>query len=242
MRLRGRGCRRLRRGPDRSANPATIQKFYDLPDKTEAPRIIRTFKFDRLNGQWSINGQFFAYVAEPGAKTMIVREVFNDWDTEERGTIWIENPSAMGVPAAPLSEDRLRQRYEVAAKLRDQLANTIDVDTLDQWLDRSARYDVALRALYAALEDSDGRITGAELSNVRPLSGSPLGKYVAPTAVARSTTISRIGGGSTRAPGSQSAATAVSWSSSTRAFSRSIPRSRSASSRRRRRTFSSTSS
>lgn len=52
-----------------------------------------------------------------GAKTLVVREVFNDWDTEERGTIWIENPSAMGIPAPPLDADRLRQRYEVAAKL-----------------------------------------------------------------------------------------------------------------------------
>jgi FtsP/CotA-like multicopper oxidase with cupredoxin domain len=42
---------------DNSANPAT-QSFYALPDTTEAPRIIRTFKFDRLNGQWSVNGQF----------------------------------------------------------------------------------------------------------------------------------------------------------------------------------------
>jgi hypothetical protein len=37
------------------------------------------------------DGSFeFTYVAEPGAKTMIVREVFNDWDTEERGTLTIE--------------------------------------------------------------------------------------------------------------------------------------------------------
>jgi FtsP/CotA-like multicopper oxidase with cupredoxin domain len=42
---------------DHSADPAT-QHFYTLPDTTAAPRIIRTFKFDRLNGQWSINGQF----------------------------------------------------------------------------------------------------------------------------------------------------------------------------------------
>lgn len=54
---------------------------------------------------------------DSGAKTLIIREVYNDWDTEERGTIWIENPAALGVPAAPLDADRLRQRYEVAAKL-----------------------------------------------------------------------------------------------------------------------------
>ena len=43
---------------DDSVNPATNPTFYQLPDTTAEPRIIRTFKFDRLNGQWSINGQF----------------------------------------------------------------------------------------------------------------------------------------------------------------------------------------
>ena len=38
--------------------PPQQMKFYSLPDTTATPRITRTFKFDRLNGQWSINGQF----------------------------------------------------------------------------------------------------------------------------------------------------------------------------------------
>src|SRR5262249_21602967 len=42
---------------DNSADPST-QTFFALPDTTATARIIRTFKFDRLNGQWSINGQF----------------------------------------------------------------------------------------------------------------------------------------------------------------------------------------
>ena len=42
---------------DGSADP-TKQSFYSLPTTTDTPRIVRTFKFDRLNGQWSINGQF----------------------------------------------------------------------------------------------------------------------------------------------------------------------------------------
>lgn len=42
---------------DGSADPRT-QKFYSLPTTTDTPRIVRTFKFDRLNGQWSVNGQF----------------------------------------------------------------------------------------------------------------------------------------------------------------------------------------
>lgn len=43
---------------DDSVDPATNPTFYQLPSTTPAPRIVRTFKFDRLNGQWSINGQF----------------------------------------------------------------------------------------------------------------------------------------------------------------------------------------
>jgi FtsP/CotA-like multicopper oxidase with cupredoxin domain len=41
---------------DNSGDPNT-QTFYQLPSIVD-PRVTRTFKFDRLNGQWSINGQF----------------------------------------------------------------------------------------------------------------------------------------------------------------------------------------
>jgi FtsP/CotA-like multicopper oxidase with cupredoxin domain len=43
---------------DDDSLPPSQQTFYQLPSTTAAPRIVRTFKFDRLNGQWSINGQF----------------------------------------------------------------------------------------------------------------------------------------------------------------------------------------
>jgi FtsP/CotA-like multicopper oxidase with cupredoxin domain len=43
---------------DHSVDPATHPAFYSLPSTTDTPRVVRTFKFDRLNGQWSINGQF----------------------------------------------------------------------------------------------------------------------------------------------------------------------------------------
>ncbi len=58
----------------------------------------------------------FRYTAEPGAKTMIVREVFNDWDTEERGTLTIERPDTLGRPAKELTEATLRKKYDVAAR------------------------------------------------------------------------------------------------------------------------------
>jgi len=58
----------------------------------------------------------FTYVAEPGAKTMIVREVFNDWDTEERGTLTIERADRLGQPAKELTRDLLAKKYDVAAR------------------------------------------------------------------------------------------------------------------------------
>ena len=46
-----------------------------------------------------------------------------------------------------------------AKTLRDQLANTVDVSTLTQWIDRNAEYDAALAHLYQATIDAKGRIT-----------------------------------------------------------------------------------
>src|SRR5215471_15975532 len=42
---------------DNSADPATITQFYALPSTTQATAVSRTFKFDRLNGMFSINEQ-----------------------------------------------------------------------------------------------------------------------------------------------------------------------------------------
>jgi hypothetical protein len=58
----------------------------------------------------------FTYTAEPGAKTMIVREVFNDWDAEERGTLTIERTDTLGKPAKELTRDLLAKKYDVAAR------------------------------------------------------------------------------------------------------------------------------
>jgi hypothetical protein len=74
--------------------------------------------FDDRELDVSDDGSFeLTYVAEPGAKTLIVREVYNDWDTEERGTLWIERTDTVGKPAKPLSKDRLAKQYEIAGKL-----------------------------------------------------------------------------------------------------------------------------
>jgi FtsP/CotA-like multicopper oxidase with cupredoxin domain len=48
--------------PDNSINPATIPAneavyFYGFPNTTDQERITRTFRFERGNGQWQVNGQ-----------------------------------------------------------------------------------------------------------------------------------------------------------------------------------------
>lgn len=50
---------------------------------------------------------------------------------------------------------------DAARTMRNQLANTVDVTVLDEWLDRNAAYDVALRGLYAAYAEVGNRVTDA---------------------------------------------------------------------------------
>ena len=57
--------------------------------------------------------------------------------------------------------DQADATIAAARKLRDQLANTVDVTVLDQWLDRNADYDVALRGLYKAISTVSGKVTDA---------------------------------------------------------------------------------
>lgn len=49
-------------------------------------------------------------------------------------------------------------RLDDALAIRNRLANTTDVSTLDEWMLRNRRYDGALIALYGALNDSSGAI------------------------------------------------------------------------------------
>ncbi|KRA39462.1 hypothetical protein ASD81_08905 [Nocardioides sp. Root614] len=73
--------------------------------------------FDERELEVDADGNFsFTYVAEPGAKTLIVREVFNDWDTEARGTITIERTDTLGRPRRELTAELLRKKYDVAAR------------------------------------------------------------------------------------------------------------------------------
>jgi hypothetical protein len=49
--------------------------------------------------------------------TLIVREVFDDWNDEERGTLRIQRLDTAGRPRGPLTPERVEKRFGVAAKM-----------------------------------------------------------------------------------------------------------------------------
>lgn len=51
--------------PDNSIDPALITQFYGFPDTLDAPRITRTFRFERGFGQWLINGRLVGDCDDP---------------------------------------------------------------------------------------------------------------------------------------------------------------------------------
>jgi hypothetical protein len=63
--------------------------------------------------------------------------------------------------AALTALERADRAIADARTMRDQLAATVDVTTLDQWLARSEAYDKALRRLYDAVVAANGRTTRA---------------------------------------------------------------------------------
>jgi len=121
---------------DNSVNPATNPTFYQLPSTNVAPRIVRTFKFDRLNGQWSINGQFadctefrFA-VQQNSSEQWILENLSGDWTHPihihlEEHQILSRNRAAPTVPADTGRKDVTQlhpnERVQLFFRFRDWL-------------------------------------------------------------------------------------------------------------------------
>jgi len=63
--------------------------------------------------------------------------------------------------------DQAEARIVDARVLRDQLVATVEVSVLDQWLDRDAAYDVALRNLYTAISKVGNKVTDATRAAVK---------------------------------------------------------------------------
>ncbi len=70
-----------------------------------------------------------------------------------------ERGRAADYPTALVALDDADDAIAQSRIMRNQLAATVEVTTLDAWLDRSEAYDEALRALYLAVRDSGGRPT-----------------------------------------------------------------------------------
>ena len=67
---------------DKSVDPAKIPPgvyFYGFPDTNEAPRIVRTFRFERGNGQWQINGQLVGDCSPNNVRFRIKRNSVEKW-------------------------------------------------------------------------------------------------------------------------------------------------------------------
>ena len=65
--------------PDNSIDPALIEQFYGFPNSTDAPRIVRTFNFERTNAQWMINGRLAGGCNPATMRFAIKRNSIEKW-------------------------------------------------------------------------------------------------------------------------------------------------------------------
>src|SRR5918999_1011908 len=76
--------------PDNSVNPANIPAgtyFYGFPDTNDAPRITRTFRFERGNGEWQVNGRLVNRCDEP-SRFAIKRNSVEKWIFQNNSGGW----------------------------------------------------------------------------------------------------------------------------------------------------------
>jgi len=120
-------------GNDNSADPGNISQFYPLPDTTPTPAVTRTFKFDRLNGMFSINGQFMDCetarftVTQNTAERWILTNLSGDWQHPihihlEEHQILSRNrmpPPTVEVSRKDVTRLRQNERIELFFRFRD---------------------------------------------------------------------------------------------------------------------------
>jgi hypothetical protein len=86
---------------------------------TGAPQSVAAFDDRELD--IADDGTFeWRFGPELGLKkgaTLIVREVFDDWMTEERGTLRIQRLDTAGIPRVDVTQESVEKRYGVAAKM-----------------------------------------------------------------------------------------------------------------------------
>jgi hypothetical protein len=84
-----------------------------------APTTVAAFDDRELAvaGDGSFSWTFGPELGLKKGATLIIREVYDDWNTEDRGTIRIQRLDTAGRPRGALEMDRVAKRYGVAAKM-----------------------------------------------------------------------------------------------------------------------------
>jgi FtsP/CotA-like multicopper oxidase with cupredoxin domain len=117
---------------DNSGNPANMT-FYQLPTTTPTPVVTRNFEFDRLNGQWSINGEFVDpnvtrfTVTQNTVEHWVLNNLSGDWQHPvhihlEEHQILTRNrvaPSNFEVSRKDVTRLHQNERIELFFKFRD---------------------------------------------------------------------------------------------------------------------------
>ena len=78
-------------------NPATIPAgtyFYGFPNTNDAPRITRTFRFERGNGQWQVNGQLVGG-CNAAPRFRIKRNTVEKWIFQNNSGMATSDPHAL---------------------------------------------------------------------------------------------------------------------------------------------------
>lgn len=126
---------------DRSGDPAKMN-FYSLPNKTEAPRIIRTMKFDRLNGQWSMNGPFMDCAQDP-PRIQVTQNSVEHWIISNLSGDWQHPIHIHFEEHQILSRNRLPPPItEIARKDVTRLQHNERVDLFFRFRDFLGRYPI----------------------------------------------------------------------------------------------------
>ncbi|HEX7718115.1 MAG TPA: hypothetical protein VF416_12560 [Marmoricola sp.] len=84
-----------------------------------APTSVAAFDDRELDvaADGSFSWRFGPELGLKKGATLIVREVYDDWNTEDRGTIRIQRLDTAGQPRGAFEMDRVAKRYGVAAKM-----------------------------------------------------------------------------------------------------------------------------
>ena len=108
----------------------TVDLSFQIMDGTYsaegAPNTVAAFDDRELDVQpdGSFEWHFGPELGLGKGATLIVREVYDDWGTEERGRIRIQRLDTAGRPRPALTPERVAKRYGVAAKMLVGRINT----------------------------------------------------------------------------------------------------------------------